>query len=77
MPAPRDTSPEVWSRQLDVYRAMGPDGRLRRALQMSEDVKALARDGIRDQHPDWPASRVEAELVKRLFDRPGRRASPE
>ncbi|HUG29889.1 MAG TPA: hypothetical protein VMQ65_05180 [Candidatus Limnocylindria bacterium] len=77
MRAPRDTSPEAWSRQLDAYRRMGPDERLRRAFQMSEDVKALARDGIRHQHPDWPASRVDAELVQRLFGRPDRRATPE
>ena len=46
---------------------MGPDGRLRRAVQLSEDVKNLARDGIRHAHPDWPESRVETELVRRLF----------
>ena len=34
---------------------------------MSEDVKALARDGIRHVHPDWQESMVEAELARRLF----------
>lgn len=70
MRPPRDTSPEIWSRQLDVYRAMGPDGRLRRALQLSEDVKNAARDGIRHAHPDWPENRVETELARRLFGGP-------
>lgn len=76
MPRPRDTSREIWARQLAAYRAMSPDERLRRAFQLSEDVKHLARDGIRHVHPDWPESRVEAELVRRLFGRPVRRAAP-
>jgi hypothetical protein len=71
MPAPRDTAPDVWARQLDAYRAMGPEGRFQRAVALSEDVKALARDGIRHQHPDWADAMVEAALVKRLFGRPG------
>ncbi len=67
---PRDTSADVWSRQLEAYREMGPEGRLRRALQLSEEVKALARDGIRHAHPDWPERQVDSELARRLFHRP-------
>jgi len=74
MRAPRDTSPEIWKRQLDAYRAMRPGERLRRAAQLSEDVKVLARAGIRKAHPDWAESSVEAELSRRLFDHPSRRA---
>ena len=76
MRAPRDTSPQIWARQLDAYRAMRPDERLRRALELSEDVRALARDGIRHAHPDWPELAVAAELAKRIFDPSGRRAEP-
>ena len=69
MARPRDTSPDIWARQLEAYRAMGPEERLRRALQLSEDVKALARDGIRHAHPDWQDRQIDAELQRRLFGR--------
>jgi len=65
MSAPRDTSPEAWARQLAAYRAMGPDGRLRRAFELTEFVRAIARDGIRAAHTDWPDARVDAELQRR------------
>ena len=75
MRPPKDTSPEAWKRQLDAYRAMRPGERLRRAVELSEDVKVLARSGIRHAHPDWPESSVETELARRLFGDPAFRAS--
>ena len=69
MRVPGDTSPDVWARQLAAYRAMRPAERLLRAFELSEDVKAFARDGIRHAHPGWPATKVEGELAKRLFGR--------
>lgn len=62
MPAPLDTATDAWSRQLEGYRACRPDERVRLALEMSEEVTAIARAGIRHRHPDWPASRVQQEL---------------
>lgn len=76
MRAPRDTSSAMWKRQLEAYRAMSPGERLRRAAQLSEDVKALARSGIRHAHPDWPESSVEVELARRLFGGAGHSARP-
>jgi hypothetical protein len=73
MPAPRDTATDIWARQLEAYRAMGPEGRFRRAVELSEDVKSIARDGIRDRHPDWADTMVELQLVERLFGRTGQR----
>ncbi|HJP88520.1 MAG TPA: hypothetical protein VJ850_05745 [Candidatus Limnocylindrales bacterium] len=65
MPAPRDTSRDFWARQVAAYRAMGPDARLRRAFELTEFVRAVARDAIRDTHPEWPSDQVDAELKRR------------
>jgi hypothetical protein len=62
MPAPRDTSPDIWSRQLAAFRAMSPEERVRLALDTSEEIKAFARAGIRMRRPDLDDSQVEAEL---------------
>lgn len=69
MSAPRDTSPEAWARQFAAYRSMGPDARLQRAFELTEFVRALARDGIRAAHPEWPDARVDEELQCRRSDR--------
>lgn len=70
MPAPRDTSPETWARQIEAYRAMGPDARLRRAFELTEFVRGVARDGIRDAHPNWTDADIDAELTRRGIGTP-------
>lgn len=47
MRRPLDTSPEAHARQLAAYRAMRPEERLRLAGQLSDDIRSLARSGIR------------------------------
>jgi hypothetical protein len=63
-----DTSVEIRRRQLEAYRRMTPEARLRLADAMSTDVRSLARSGIRargsaDATPDL----VEAELARILL----------
>jgi len=41
---------------------MRPEQRVQLALEMSDDVMAITRAGIRHRHPDWPPTRVEAEI---------------
>lgn len=55
---------------------MGPDARLRRAFELSDFVRAMARDGIREAHPDWTEPLVSAELARRRFGRPERSPKP-
>jgi hypothetical protein len=50
---PKDTTAEAWARQIDDLRAMGPQARLRLAATASDEVRVLARAGIRRRHPDW------------------------
>lgn len=69
MPRPRDTSPDAWARQFEAYRSIGPEARLRLALEMSEDVRRLALAGIRHRHPDWPEAKAQAALTELLLGR--------
>lgn len=62
MVVPRDTSPDAWARQISGVRAMTPQDRLRLAADMSDEIRELARDGIRSRHPDWTADEVESGL---------------
>ena len=63
-----DTSVEIRRRQLDAYRAMTPEARLRLAAEMSADVRSLARSGIRARGlTDVPPDLVETELARILL----------
>jgi Rv0078B-related antitoxin len=53
-------------RQLDAYRQMTGEERLAIALRLHELACAVAREGIRQQHPDANASEIEEHLRRRL-----------
>jgi predicted transcriptional regulator len=67
MARPADTDAEAWVRQFEALRSLSPQARLRIALTMSEDVKEIARAGIRHRHTDWPDERVQAALDELLL----------
>ncbi len=67
MRRPLDTSIDGRERQLELYRAMTAEDRVRLADQMSTEVRELARAGIRARMPDGATvAEVEAELVRTL-----------
>lgn len=69
MVAPKDTTPEAFARQLDGLRMMSPQERLRRALEMSDEVREVAKAGIRARHPQYGDRQVGEELEVLLLGR--------
>jgi hypothetical protein len=68
MARPIDTSVEAHARQLEAYRAMRPEDRLRLADQMSDAVRSLARSGIRARGgPDADEMQVGDALARILL----------
>ena len=57
---PLDTSPSSRSIQDQAHRSLGPEGRLRLALELSEAVRDLRLAGLRSVSP----GASEAELVR-------------
>lgn len=53
-----DTSIEAQRRQDAVFRSMGPQRRVAAAVEMSESVFAIAREGIRTRHPEYTDEEV-------------------
>lgn len=52
--------------QIDAYRRMTGEDRLRIALDLHETACDVAREGIRAQHPEADAMTVEALLRRRI-----------
>jgi hypothetical protein len=60
---PLDTSATAQNLQEQVHIRLGPEGRLRIALDLSEAVRDLRLAGLRSSEPDVS----EAELVRRFI----------
>jgi hypothetical protein len=67
MVAPRDTTADAWSRHVESWRQMRPQERLRQGLTMSDEVREIARAGIRSRHPDWGQAQVQGALEDLLL----------
>lgn len=63
----RDTSQEAHELQLRLYRAMTPEQRSELALRMSDDVRRIAEEGIKQRHPDYSDRDVRRALVALLY----------
>jgi len=73
-----DTDPDAHAAQMGVYRRIGPAGRVRLAMQMSEEARELALEGIRRRHPEYRNDELQtALLVMFLGEELVQRAWPE
>lgn len=59
-----DTSPAASSVQLEVYRRMSPDQRLRVGLELTELSRELLAAGIRRRHPEYDDSDVRLAFLR-------------
>jgi hypothetical protein len=64
-----DTSADIFERQLEAFRRMTPERRVELAAEMSDEIRALAMDGIRSRHPEYKSDQVEPALAELLLGR--------
>lgn len=63
---PLDTHPEAYRVQIEALRRMSPDRRMAIAVELTEEVRRIAADGVRERHPDYDDETVGRALF-RLF----------
>jgi hypothetical protein len=68
----RDTSAKAAAIQDQLHDAMGPEGRLRLAMTMSELAREFAKAGVRDRHPSMTENEVVRELASIFYGKRGR-----
>jgi Rv0078B-related antitoxin len=61
-----DTTPEIKAMQSRIHESMTGEQRLLMALEMSYFAHELAKQGLRDAHPDWSEERVRREFLRSL-----------
>jgi hypothetical protein len=63
----QDTSPAAHELQMRLYRAMSASERCGLALRMSDDVRRIAAEGIRQRHPEYSEHEVRRALLALLY----------
>ena len=59
-----DTMAEADEVQASIQRRLGPEGRLKIAMQMSEMARRLARAGLRARHPELAEGALDVRLIR-------------
>lgn len=59
-----DTTKEAENLQIEIFRRMGPEGRLRSALNLSQTSHTLLAAGVRSRHPDYTEHQVKLATIK-------------
>lgn len=62
-----DTKPEVEAMQAKLHEAMSGEERVLLAFEMSHYTHELAKQYLRDQHPDWSEARITREFLFSLL----------
>ena len=60
----RDTSKSAALAQVEAWRSMGGQRRLRQAWILSESVRRVAASGIRQRHPNYSEEQVRLAVVR-------------
>jgi hypothetical protein len=64
---PSDTSQDIWDIQVAAYERLGPEGRVRIAIELSESVRSIHVAGVRSRHPEWSDADVVHHIVSQQY----------
>lgn len=59
-----DTSWEAQQVQIEIFRRMGPEERLNKALELAEISRQLLAEGVRRRHPDYTDEEVRLAVIR-------------
>jgi hypothetical protein len=64
---PTDNEAHALEAQLAAARRLGPAGRVRLAVEMSEDARRISFEGERRRHPELTAAGARLAVLRRLW----------
>ena len=60
----QDTSRDAEKKQIEILRRMGPENRLRAAMELSRMSRKMLSEGVRKRHPDYTERQVRLETIR-------------
>lgn len=64
---PLDTTIEAEGAQLEALKRMGPEGRLRAAIELSHTSRMLLTEGVRRRHPEYNEKQIKLKVISLLL----------
>jgi len=64
---PADTTLEAAKKQFEILRRLGPEVRLKMAFEMSDNLRQIVEDGVRDRHPGFDEKKVKLEVLRLMI----------
>jgi len=64
---PADTTLEAARKQFEILRRLGPEVRLKMAFEMSDNLRQIVEDGVRDRHPDFDEKKIQLEVLRLMI----------
>jgi len=70
MPRPQDTTLDMEQKQIEIFRGMSPEARLKMAVQLCHMSRNLLAEGVRKRHPQYNEQQIKSAVLKRLLPDP-------
>lgn len=61
-----DTTTDAHRKQIEILRKMSPERRALISFELSDNIRQIAMEGIRSQHPEFNEIQVRRELLRRI-----------
>ena len=62
-----DTTVEAARKEFEILRKLGPEARLKMALEMSDTLRSIVESGVRLRHPDYNEQQVRGEVARLMI----------
>jgi hypothetical protein len=62
-----DTSPDAEAFQIELFRRMTGEERIKRALRLTDFMRRATVSRIREEHPEWTEWEIKRELLRLAF----------
>ena len=60
---PADTTIEAARKQFEILRKLDAQTRIKMAFEMSNNLRQIVEDGVRNRHPDWDEETIRHRVL--------------
>lgn len=61
-----DTTPEAHKRQVEILRKLSPERKALMAMELTDNIRQIAVEGIRSRHPEFNEKQIMRELLRMI-----------